>query len=464
MQDSLSVLAIDDDPTQLELLRVFSEEIDYPRIEYYAAKDAQEAFAVLEKNTIELVLTDFRLPGLNGLEILKHVKNRNPEIRVVVMTAYQNTEEAVEILKTGADDYLIKPTKAAEIRRIFIMTNERLEYEKESSIKHREIDDFFEDSSLIYRSRAMMEVLRTATVSAMSDSTVLITGESGTGKELIARMIHDKSRRFDKSFITVNISALPESLAESELFGHRKGAFTGAGDDRMGRFEEAKGGTIFIDEVGDITPALQVKLLRVLQFGEIQRIGENVTRKLDVRIIAATHRDLKDSVRRNLFRGDLFYRINVIPIHIPPLRRRKEDIPALIDYFIRKFSQENGKTVRNVSREVLDRTMARSLFGNVRELENLIERGVVFSRGEIITLRDIPALLEDEDLRPDGCEDTTGIGTFEERIRNFEIRVIEEALSSAEGNQTRAAELLGMSERHMRSRIKNLNIQNRFRI
>lgn len=460
MKEILSVLAIDDDPSQIELLRLYCESLDYPRIAYHAAEDAKQALAVLECTLIDLVVTDYRLPDINGLEILRRVKSLNPEIRVVIMTAYQDTRQAVEILKTGADDYLIKPTKEQDIKRLLILTYEKLTYHRETETVRREIEEIFEDSSIISRSRGMMEVMRSAAISAHSDTTVLITGESGTGKELIARLIHKKSRRKDRAFVAVNISALSESLAESELFGHRRGAFTGAEEDRIGRFEEARGGTIFIDEIGDIPQTLQVKLLRFLQFGEIERVGENTTKKLDVRIVAATNRDLKDLVRIGKFRADLYYRINVIPIHIPPLRQRKEDIPALIDHFIEKYSRENDKTVRNVSREVLDRIMRSPLPGNVRELENLIERGVVFARGEFIQLRDLPALLEGDE--PERILDTEGevTGTYEERMRSFEIKMLEDALSRAEGNQCKAAEGLGISERHLRSRLARLGMKN----
>jgi DNA-binding NtrC family response regulator len=459
MEDYLSFLAVDDDPTQIELLRLYCDNLEYPRIRFHAARSAEEAFNILEQEQLDLVLTDYQLPDGNGMGVLERIKAFNPEIRVVVMTAFQDTAAAVKILKGGADDYLIKPTKEKDIERLLILVHERLTLHRETASVREMIFETFPDMPVVSTGNKMMEVIHTAAVCAKSDATVLITGESGTGKELVAKMIHSKSRRGDKAFVTVNISALSESLAESELFGHRKGAFTGAHEDRIGRFEEANGGTIFIDEVGDISQSLQVKLLRVLQFGEIQRVGENATKKLDVRIIAATNRDMKTLVRQGRYRSDLYYRINVIPIFIPPLRERKEDIPALIDHFIRRFSAENGKVVTGVSREVLDRIMWRPLPGNVRELENLIEHGVVFARTETIALRDIPELENPDDGPPEGCLEDSPQGGYEEKMRAFEMKILATALDESSGNQSRAAESLGITERHLRSRLSILGMK-----
>jgi DNA-binding NtrC family response regulator len=466
MKDVFSVLAIDDDPSQIELLRVYCESLDYPKVEYHAASDAAGAFSILQSHMIDLVLTDFRLPDVNGLDILHRVKELNPEIRVVIMTAYQDTQQAVEILKSGADDYLIKPTKEQDIRRLLILMNEKLIYRRETGEIQREIEETFDESSIVLKSKEMLKVMQTAVTCARSDTTVLLTGESGTGKELVAQLVHKKSRRGNKAFVTVNISALPESLAESELFGHRKGAFTGATEDRMGRFEEAEGGTIFIDEIGDISPVLQVKLLRVLQSGEIQRVGENLTKKLDVRIVAATNRDLRELVRKKIFRSDLYYRINVIPIHLPPLRQRKTDIPALVDHFIEKFALQNGKKVQTISREALNAVMLWPFPGNVRELENIIERAVVFARSETIRIEDLPSLTEEGNSPSDFCSDPgfgEPEGSYEDKMRGFEIKILEGALDRAEGNQSKAAELLSITERHLRSRMARLGLQNRWR-
>jgi transcriptional regulator with GAF, ATPase, and Fis domain len=291
---------------------------------------------------------------------------------------------------------------------------------------------------------------------------VLISGESGTGKELIARMVHRTSKRSDTPFVTVNISALPESLVESELFGHRRGSFTGASEDRTGRFEEANRGTIFIDEVGEITPALQVKLLRIIQFGEVERIGENAPRKLDVRIVAATHRDLADMVEHRLFRADLYYRLNVIPIHVPPLRERREDIPALVDAFIARFNARHGREIEGISREALDLLVRQAFPGNVRELENLIERAVVLSRSQTLLQRDFPDIAMAAGADAGTAEIPEG-GAFDERLRRFAAGLISAALRRAEGNQSKAARALGISERHLRSRMEKLGLQNQWK-
>jgi DNA-binding NtrC family response regulator len=455
MEDILNVLLIDDDPTQLALLDSICGSQEYPKVSCKPAQTGEEGLAALAGTQVDLVLTDFRLPDMNGLEVLKRVKEINPEVRVVVMTAFESARDAVEILKAGADDYLIKPTRETDIAHLLVRVHESLTLHREEGAIREEIEQAFDTSAVVFRSREIMRVLQIAARCAASETTVLITGESGTGKELIARMIHRTGRRADKPFITVNISALPESLVESELFGHRKGSFTGASEDRMGRFEEVNRGTIFIDEIGDISPALQVKLLRIVQFGEVERIGENAPRKLDVRIIAATNRDLDGMVKGNLFRADLYYRLNVIPIHVPPLRERRADIPALVDSFIARFKEKHGKTTAGISREAMDALMRYGFPGNVRELENLVERAVVLSRSEALLRRDFPELEAQPEKRAEGG--------FEERVRGFEAGLIEQALGEAEGNQSKAAQGLGITERHLRSRMEKLHLQNKWK-
>jgi DNA-binding NtrC family response regulator len=466
MEDILNVLLIDDDPTQLALLDAICGSQEYPKVSCRPAQKGEEGLAALAGSQVDLVLTDYRLPDMNGLEVLKRVKEINPEVRVVVMTAFESARDAVEILKAGADDYLIKPTREADIAHLLMRVHESLTLHREEGAIREEIEQAFDTSEVVFRSREIMRVLQTAARCAASETTVLITGESGTGKELVARMIHRTGRRADKPFITVNISALPESLVESELFGHRKGSFTGASEDRMGRFEEANRGTIFIDEIGDISPALQVKLLRIIQFGEVERIGENTPRKLDVRIIAATNRDLDGMVKGNLFRADLYYRLNVIPIHVPPLRERRADIPALVDSFIARFNEKHGKAIAGISREAMDALSRYGFPGNVRELENLVERAVVLSRSGTLLRRDFPEL--EAQVKGGGEPSATGSekgseGGFEERVRGFEAGLIEQALEKAEGNQSKAAQRLGITERHLRSRMEKLGLQNKWK-
>ncbi len=460
MADALNVLLIDDDPTQIALLEAICSSQEYPAVSCLSAPTGREGVALLSSHQVDLVLTDYRLPDMNGLDVLREVKAVNPLVRVVIMTAFENAREAVEILKAGADDYLIKPTGRPEISHLLVRLHETLTLHREEGEIRGEIEKSFGTTDVVFKSRAIMTVLQTAARSAGSDTTVLITGESGTGKELIARMIHRTGKRSDRPFVTVNISALSESLVESELFGHRKGSFTGATEDRVGRFEEADRGTIFIDEVGDVSPALQVKLLRTIQFGEVQRIGENTQRRLDVRIIAATNRDLESMVRERTFRADLYYRLNVIPIRVPPLRQRREDIPVLVDSFISRFNAKHGTSIEGISREAMDALMRHDFPGNVRELENLVERAVVLARGRTLLRRDFPDIGQARGLGAGPGATGTSAEGLEARVRAFETGLVAEALAQARGNQSRAAEALGMTERHLRSRMEKLGIQN----
>ena len=442
----MTILAIDDDPTQIERLRLLCATMEYPEIEFLSAESVAGGLAAVYGRVIDLVLTDLRLPDGSGIDILSRTKLLNPLIPVVVMTAYSDPREAVAILKKGADDYLVKPTDPAEIQKLILRIHEKNLLIREAFLPpSQDAVTAPAASGIIYRSDSMARVMRTAARCADSDATVLVSGESGTGKELVARFIHDKGNRKGKPFIAVNISALPESIAESELFGHRRGAFTGADSDRIGRFEEANGGTLFIDEIGDVSLSLQVKLLRALQFGVVERVGENTPRKLDVRIIAATNRDLSSAVAAGKFRKDLFYRLNVIGLFIPPLRARKEDIGPLIAHFIARFNQRNSREVTGLTREAMDRLMKHSFPGNVRELENLIERAVVLCAGNLILDRDLPPL------------DTDGEAVgYEEIMNHFERKLLFDAIKAAGGNKSAAARNLCISERHLRSRLERL--------
>lgn len=454
------VLVVDDDVTQLERLKLYPEHIEYPHVDLKTAETVSQAKQELSQTAFDLVLTDYRLPDGSGLDLLQYIKETNPTIHVVIMTAFENAREAVDILQKGGDDYLIKPTEKKDIEHLFVRTFEQCSIEHENKIINETIDDNFESLHLVYRSAQMRDLLNVISRTADSDATVLVTGESGTGKELVSNLIHSISHRRDRPFVTVNIAALPESLMESELFGHVKGSFTGADQDREGRFEEADGGTLFIDEVGDIPPAIQVKLMRAIQFGQIQRIGENATRLLDVRIIAATNRDLKRMVEAGEFRADLFWRLNVIPLHLPPLRERKIDIEVLINHFIERFNKKNNLSITGISREALDLIMKHPFPGNVRELENLIERAALMARSSLITLRDLPMEIK-EHLAGDTQEigDTMAAGSYEHQMRDFELQLLTEALEKAGGNQSEAARRLGISERRLRSRMEILGMR-----
>ncbi|MCX7948784.1 MAG: sigma-54 dependent transcriptional regulator [Treponemataceae bacterium] len=450
----MHILVVDDDPLQLEQLSRILQQIQYPPVEIFTADSYGSALRLFNAIVFDLVITDLRLPEGSGLDILKEVKKTNPMVPVIVMTAFSSAQEAVEILKAGADDYLIKPTKAQDIEKIVLRSYEKNMLIRESflpPLEGKTTSPFAE--GIIYKSESMAFVMQIAARCAESDATVVVSGESGTGKELVARFIHERSLRKHKPFVAVNISALPESLAESELFGHKRGAFTGADTDRMGRFELADGGTLFIDEIGDVPVHLQVKLLRVLQFGIIERVGENTPRKLDVRVIAATNKNLPQLVEQGLFRKDLFYRINVITLDLPPLRERKEDIPLLVQHFIEKFNQRNHRMVQGVSREAMEHLMRYDYPGNVRELENIIERAVVLSRGDIILERDLPPL-STRKLTP-GTSLSFPLD-YREVLGNFERTLIERALQETKGNKSAAARLLGISERHLRSRLERL--------
>ena len=450
-----SILIIDDEPAQVQSLKSFLSRRGY---EVFTASTGPEGVQLIEQNTIDLVLTDFRMPEWDGLAVLQKVKELNPDIDVVVMTAYGSIEDAVNIMKAGAYDYLTKPIDLDELENLIKRVHEKRLLLAENRLLKEQLQQRFKFDAIISQSGEMEQVLNTAARVANSKATVLIRGESGTGKELIARAIHFASPRKDKPFVVVNVAALSENLIESELFGHEKGAFTGATQQRRGRFEEANGGTLFIDEVGDIPLSVQVKLLRAIQFGQFERLGGNETHTVDVRIIAATHRDLEAMIQSGEFRDDLYYRLNVVSIWIPPLRQRKTDIPLLVDHFIQKYARENQKAVKGISRETLDRLMKYNFPGNVRELENMIERAVVLCRGEYITTDDLPPTLQvfPEKTLLDPRQLEAG---YEAKMRAFETEMIQAALKETGGNQSAAARLLGITERHLRSRLEKLGLK-----
>ncbi|MCW8848470.1 MAG: sigma-54 dependent transcriptional regulator [Melioribacteraceae bacterium] len=451
----LNLLIIDDEESQLLSLKSFLTRRNFDVI---TANDGKSGYDKLKDNQVDVVLTDFRMPNWDGYTVLKNIKELNPEIDVVVMTAFGSVEDAVKLMKSGAYDYLAKPIDLDELENLLERIREKRFLISENKLLKKQLEEKFKLNSIISVSGEMEEVLNTAGRVASSKASVLVRGESGTGKELIAKAIHFASPRKNNPFVTVNISSLSENLLESELFGHEKGAFTGALNERIGRFEEANGGTLFIDEVGDIPLQAQVKLLRAVQFGEIQRIGGNSTKKVDVRIITATHRNLEEMIKDGDFREDLFYRLNVVSICIPPLRKRKSDIPVLVDHFINKYSQINDKAVNSLSSEAMDQLMKYSFPGNIRELENIIERAVVLSREDMITKSDLPnqigKISEKSIFDPSDLENS-----YEEKVKSFETEIILEALSRTDGNKSAAARLLKLTERHLRSRIDSLGIQ-----
>jgi two-component system NtrC family response regulator len=398
------------------------------------------------------------MPDFDGLQTLREIRRLYPDLPVVMMTAYGTVETAVAAMKEGALDYLTKPIDLDELLMILQKVLERSNLIQENRTLKAQLQERYLFKHIVYGSPRMEEVMGLVARVAPSQATVLIRGESGTGKELIASAIHYASPRSGKPLVKVNCSALPETLLESELFGHEKGAFTGAVQRRIGRFEEADGGTLFLDEIGDLSPAIQVKLLRILQEKEFQRLGSNLNLKTDVRVIAATHRHLEEAMEKGHFREDLYYRLNVISVILPPLRERREDIPLLIDHFLKKYSKENQKPISDISKEARTLLLRHTYPGNVRELENLIERAVVLCREEVITTQDLPFHLREE--RSERLwESSQKEKTLPESLEEIERDLIFKALHEHQGVQTKAAESLGISERVLRYKVKKYRIR-----
>ncbi len=447
------ILIVDDEEAQRLALKSFLGRREY---KVFLAANGDEALKIVRNETIDIVMTDFRMPGMSGLELLRAIKDVQPGIDVILMTAYGSVDDAVDIMKAGAYDYLTKPVDLDELESLLKRVKGKRLLEEENRQLREQLSEKFRFERIISQSGEMEAVLNIAGRVAKSKAHVLILGESGTGKELLAQAIHYASPRRDKPFVTVNVAALAENIIESELFGHEKGAFTGAIHQRRGRFEEANGGTLFVDEVGDIPLSVQVKLLRAIQFGQIQRVGGSETIDVDVRIISATHRDLEAMIRDGQFREDLYYRLNVVAIVAPPLRKRRVDIPLLADHFIKRFARENEKEVTGIEREALDRLMKYDFPGNVRELENMMEHAVVMTRNSLIGREDLPAHLPSG--RHEALYDPADLSAgHAQKMKAFERAMIEEALKQSGGNKSAAARLLGITERHLRSRLEKLN-------
>jgi two-component system NtrC family response regulator len=445
----LNILIVEDGQSQREMLRDFMASEGHTVRE---AQNGQEAIDRVMAGHVDLVLLDYKMPGMDGMEVLNRLKSINPAIDVIMITAFGTIETAVEAMKQGALDYITKPVDLDELSILIDRIAERKVLIRENEILRQKLWKKGSSSNqIIYRNRRMEDLINMVSRVAPSRATVLLQGESGTGKELFARLIHTMSPRSEKPLIVVNCSAIPETLLESELFGHERGAFTGAATRRIGRFEEADGGTLFLDEIGELSPPVQVKLLRFLQEREFQRLGGNQVIKADVRIISATNRDLEGKVREGTFREDLFYRLNVVVMNILPLRERKEDIPLLVDHFIERFSRDNGKEIKGVSVEAMDVLLKYNYPGNVRELENIVERAVVIARDSVISLRDLPF----QELPSHAAEGARSFkGSMRSAIEEMEQEMIQKALDEADHNQTKAASILGISERMLRYKLK----------
>ncbi len=433
------LLVVDDDESALESLRQIFEHEGFA---VSVARSGEEALDALRSDGHEVVLADLRMPGMDGLDLLRAIKAIRPETEVVIMTAFGTIEKAVEAMREGAYDFVTKPLKRPLVVRSVTRAHEKAVLKAENLALRQELDAVAGERNLIGTSPAMRKVLDTIVQVAPASATVLLQGESGTGKELVARAIHRRSPRSGGPFVAINCAAIPVTLLESELFGHERGAFTGAFARREGRFKLADGGTLFLDEVAELDPMVQAKLLRVLQEGEFERLGGTQTIRTDVRLIASSNRPLLDMVRAGKFREDLFYRLHVITITLPPLRERVEDIPLLAQHFLARFASRNRKDVRVISREATELLLAHDWPGNVRELENTIEHAVVLCRGDTIRAEDLPDLVARDDHARQYL--TIQLGT---PLDDIEQQVIQQTLRMTKGNKRLAAQLLGIATR-----------------
>ncbi len=447
------ILLVEDEETAR---RVIEEYLKGKGYEVFSSETGKEAIKIFTEKEVELVILDWKLPDMEGDEVFERIRELNPIVPVIFITAYGEIEKAVKVLKMGAYYYLTKPIELENLYHLIKEAISKHNLIKENELLKKRVNEKFSIKNFIYSSSKMEEVVNLAMRVAQSEATVLITGESGTGKELLANIIHNFSKRKDGPFVKINIASIPATLIESELFGAEKGAYTGAYQARKGKFEEADGGTIFLDEIGEMPLEVQVKLLRVLQEKEITRLGSNKPKKIDVRIISATNKDLKKEVEEGRFREDLYYRLNVINIHIPPLRERKDEIPLLVDFFIRKFSERESKEIKGITKEALSLLLKYNFPGNVRELENIIERAVVLARDEYITREDLPFHLSTDD----SLEFIEGLDelSLPERLKEIERRIIIKALKKNRLIKTKAAKELGISESTLRYRIESLGI------
>ncbi|MFO0553616.1 MAG: sigma-54 dependent transcriptional regulator [Polyangiaceae bacterium] len=436
--DAVTVLVVDDEPSNVTSIeKIFQRD----GLRVLTAQNAREALDLLRAHRVDVVLTDVMMPAISGLELLKAIKQVAPDVEVVLMTAYGTVETAVQAMRDGAYDFVEKPLKRVTIVKSVRKAAERRRLALENRELRQELS-VLTGREIVGSSPALRRVLAIVLQAAPSSATVLVLGESGTGKELLARFIHQHSSRSQAPFVAVNCSAIPESILEAELFGHEKGAFTGAIARREGRFAKADGGTLFLDEIGELSPSVQVKLLRVLQEGEYEPVGGDTT-KVDVRIVAATNKDLRAEIAAGRFREDLYYRLDVISITAPPLRTRREDIPLLVDHFLGVYCKKNNRSRLGVSKEVIDKLLDYSWPGNVRELENVVERAVVLCRSDRLTLDDLPEVVRDaEPTEPSSI--TFSVGT---PLDEVERRLIRETLRHAKGDKSVAAQLLGISTR-----------------
>ncbi len=446
------ILIVDDDTAHRIMLKVNLTEAGYEVIE---ADDGDQVLSVLAEHEVDLILMDLRMQRMDGIEAIKLLqKNGRPE-PIVVITAFSSVESAVEAMKYGAMDYVTKPM---DIESLKLTVARALDFEAlrgENEELKKRLGEQFDFQNIIGRSPAMEKVFETLSLVAPSDATVLINGESGTGKELIASALHHNSKRKEKPFIKVNCAALHENLLESELFGHEKGAFTGADAQRKGCFELASTGTLFLDEIGDMSAQTQAKILRVLQEGELERLGGSKTIRVDVRLAAATHRDLNEMVEKGTFRQDLFFRLSVVPIELPPLRKRTEDIPALADFFLKRYAKKNQKDIKGFHSQALVLLARYSWPGNIRELENSIERAVILCLGEQITPKELPPQMVPDDFETVVTPVTSQGGVS---LKDMEREAIRTTLGQTDGNKSQTAKILGIARQTLLNKIKEYGL------
>lgn len=454
------ILVVDDEQSLRDVLSIMLKRAGYA---VTSAMDGEEAIELLNKEIFDLVITDLRMPKIDGMEVLKAVKSASPETVVLIITAFASADSAVEAMKQGAYDYLTKPFQVDEVQLIIRNALEKRRLTTENMLLKREMASQSSFAQLVGQSEAMQKVFDVVRKVADSKSNVLICGESGTGKELVARAIHYNSARSVMPFVAVNCSAVPETLLESELFGHMKGSFTGAISNKAGLFEVADGGTIFLDEIGDTTPTIQVKLLRVIQEREFRRVGGNQDVKVDVRVVAATNKDLEKAVADGSFREDLYYRLDVIPIRLPPLRMRAGDIPLLVNHFLERFSKESGKPKPVLSQEAMHVLLGHEWRGNVRELENLIERVVAFATTELVTDAEVHGWLHrpaTQSQHPTMPMDLTDEGLdLEGLINGIEKDLLLKALERSKWVKKKAARMLRLNTRSFRYRLEKYAIK-----
>ena len=446
------ILVVDDEPSHRQMLEAVLTADGY---EVQQADDGQEAINSVEERFYDLILMDVRMSRVSGIEALKKIKELSPGIPVIIMTAYASVSTAVDALKSGAYDYLTKPLDIEELKILVSKALRQRQLEQENVYLRERLGDRFDFSNIIGRSSAMRDLFETVALVAPTEATVLIVGESGTGKELIANAIHQNSPRKDRPFIKVNCAALPETLLESELFGHEKGAFTGALARKRGRFQLAHSGSIFLDEIGEMSPTTQTKILRVLQEREFEPLGGTQTVKVDTRVVAATNKNLEEEIQEGRFREDLYYRVNVVTLEVPSLRERREDVSLLTDFFLKQYAEKNQRFIKGFTPRATDLLMRHGWPGNVRELENVVERAVIMARGDVISQTELPDTLRELNAE----EEEVGIDLTPGRsLKEMEREMILRTLEEAGGNRTRSAEILGISRRTLQLKLKEYGI------